>query len=111
MKSLIDLPTIDLTLLTSDAQIEMVTADPDDTFSMTKIKIGRQDVEQYFKNFKEYSTEEHKGKTSATCILCKETVWHLKDSTANCSRHIQRKHKTEFELWSKNIGKEKNQQK
>ena len=74
MESSIDIPTIDLTLSTSNSQIEVVTTENDETFSIVKHKIGRQGLEQYFKNFKEYITGEHKGKTSATCQLCEETV-------------------------------------
>ena len=50
---------------------------------MAKNKISRQGLEQYFKNFKEYTAGEHKGKTSATCKLCEETVWHLRHATSN----------------------------
>ena len=74
MESSIDIQTIDLTLSTSNSQIEVVTTENDETFSIIKHKSGRQDLEQYFKNFKEYITGEYKGKTSATCKLCEETV-------------------------------------
>ena len=65
-----------------------------------KTKIGRNGLEKYFNDFKEYLTGEHKGKTSATCSLCQEVVWHMKNVTSNYNRHLQRKHKTEFEEWT-----------
>ncbi|CAF1558903.1 unnamed protein product [Rotaria sordida] len=74
-----------------------------------KTKIGRHGLEQYYEDFKEYITGDLKGKTSATCILCKEIVWHVKNSTSNYCHHLQRKHKAEYDLWSKNASdKEKN---
>ncbi|CAF5059395.1 unnamed protein product, partial [Rotaria magnacalcarata] len=65
-------------------------------------------LEKYLENFKEYIAGDSKRKTSATCILCKEIVWHLKNATSNYSRHLQRKHKVEFDSWSKQAYKEKN---
>ena len=70
VESSIDIPTIDLTLSTSHSQIQIDTTDNDEMFSVVKNKIGRQSLEQYFKNFNEYITSEHKGKTSANCKLC-----------------------------------------
>lgn len=96
--------TIDLTLPASDAP--MCPPNVDKAFSSPKTKIGWHSLEQYYKDFKEYLTGDHKGKTSATCILCKETVWHLKNSTSNYSRHLQRKHKVEYDLWSTNASKQ-----
>lgn len=64
-----------------------------------KAKIGRKGLEKYFNDFKEYLSGEHKGKTSASCSLCKEVVWHMRHVTSNYSRHLQRKHKTDFEEW------------
>jgi hypothetical protein len=96
--------TIDLTLSTSDTG---ASSSNDNKLSFTiKTKIGRHGLEQYFEDFKEYLTGDYKGKTSATCTLCKEVVWHLKTATSNYSRHLQRKHKAEFDLWS-NASKEK----
>ena len=66
----------------------------------SKPKIGRNGLERYFHEFKEYLTGEHKGKTSAVCSLCKEMVWHTKNVTSNYGRHLQRKHKGEFEEWT-----------
>ena len=77
-ESSIDISTIDLTLSTCDSQIEIATTENDETFSIVKNKIDRQDLEQYFKNFKEYITGEHKGKTSATCKLCERNCMALK---------------------------------
>ena len=74
MESSIDTSTIHLTFSICNTQIEIATAENDETFSIVKNKIGRQSLEQYFKNFKEYITGEHKDKTSATCKLCEETV-------------------------------------
>jgi hypothetical protein len=105
MDSSPDVATIDLTVPSSDAQ---TNSSKDDKVSCTiKTKIGRCGLEEYYEDFKEYLTGDLKGKTSATCILCKETVWHLKNSTSNYSRHLQRKHKAEFDLWSSNASKEK----
>ena len=84
-KSSVDIPTIDLTLSTCDSQIEIATTENDEAFSIVKNKIALQDLEQYFKNFKEYITDEHKGKTLATCKLCEETVWHLRHVTSDYS--------------------------
>ena len=53
MKSSIDIPTIDLTFSTCGSQIEVATTENGEIFSMVKNKIGRQSLEQYFKNFKE----------------------------------------------------------
>ncbi|CAF1436072.1 unnamed protein product, partial [Didymodactylos carnosus] len=69
---------------------------------------GRHGLEQHYDDFKEYNVGDLKGKTSATCTICKETVWHLKSSTSNYSRHLQRNHPAEFQLWSTtNASKEK----
>ena len=68
-------------------------------------------VEKYFENFKEYIVGDNNGKTSATCILCKEIVWHLKYTISNYSRHLQRKHKVEFDLWSKKVYKNEKESK
>jgi hypothetical protein len=102
-----DVTTIDLTLPTSDAQ---TSSSNDDRMScIVKTKIGRHSLERYFEDFKEYISGVLKCKTSATCILYKEIVWHVKNSTSNYCRHSQRKHKAEYDLWSKNSsGKEKN---
>ncbi|CAF1396264.1 unnamed protein product [Rotaria magnacalcarata] len=70
--------------------------------------MGGKGLEKYLENFKEYIAGDSKRKTSATCILCKEIVWHLKNATSNYSRHLQRKHKVEFDSWSKQAYKEKN---
>jgi hypothetical protein len=89
----------------SDAQ---TSSSNDDKASCTiKTKIGRHGLEQYYKGFKEYLTGDLKGKISATCILCKKTVWHVKNSTSNYSRHLQHKHKARFYLWSNNVCKGK----
>ncbi len=94
-----DVTTIGLTLPTSDAQ---TSSSNDDKMScIVKTKIGRPSLERYFEDFKEYISGGLKGKTSATCILCKEIVWHVKNSTSNYCRHLQRKHKPEYDLWSK----------
>ena len=53
------------------------------TISIVRNKIGRHDPQQCFKNFKEYITGEHKGKTSANCKLFQETLWHLRHATSN----------------------------
>ena len=79
MESSIDIPTIDLTFLTSHSQIEIAITENDETFSIGKNKIGRQDLEQCFKNFKEYIKVEHKGKTLvAICKLCERNCMALK---------------------------------
>ena len=75
IESSMDIPTIDLTLSTCDSQIEIATTENNETFSKVKNKIGRQGLEQYFKNFKEYITDEHRGKTSATRKLCEEILY------------------------------------
>lgn len=92
---------IDLSLPTSDAQLSSPRDDNKVLVTCaTKTKIGRQGLEQYFDDFKEYIVGNHKGKTSATCVLCKEMVWHVKNVTSNYSRHLQRKHKLEFDMWT-----------
>ena len=78
MESSTDIPTIDLTLSTSHSQIQIDTTENDETFSIVKNKIRRQGLKQYFKNFNEYITDEHKGKTSATCKLCERNCIPLK---------------------------------
>ncbi|CAF1416363.1 unnamed protein product [Rotaria sordida] len=100
MDSSSDVATIDLTLPTSDTQIS--SSNDDKMSCIVKTKIGRHGLEQYYEDFKEYIAGDLKGKTSATCILCKETVWDVKNSTSNYCRHLQRKHKAEYDLWSKN---------
>jgi hypothetical protein len=88
MDSSSNVETIDLAQSTSDAQ---TSSSNDNKMSCTiKAKIGRCGLEQYYEDFKEYFTGDYKGKTSATCTLCKEVVWHLKNSTSNYSRHLQR---------------------
>jgi hypothetical protein len=96
MESSSDISTIDMTVPTSDAETN--SSNYNKMFCMLKTKIGRHGFEQYFENFKEYITGNLKGKTSAICILCKEIVWHLKHSTSNYRRHLQRKHQVEFDL-------------
>ena len=54
MESSIDIPTIGLTSSTCDSQIEIATTENDETFSIVRNKIARHDLQQYFKNFKEY---------------------------------------------------------
>ena len=82
---------------------------------VSKSKIGRNGLEKYYKDIREYLTGENKGKTSAVCSLCDDTVWHMKNVTSNYSRHLQRKHKKEFEAWvisiksMKNVGTEMKQ--
>jgi hypothetical protein len=105
MDSSSDIIIIELTLPTTDAQ---TTSSSDDKMSCTvKTKIGRHGLEQYYENFKEYIAGDLKGKTSATCILCKETVWHVKNATSNYCRHLQRKHKAEYDLRSKSASSDK----
>ena len=83
MECSIDTPTIGLTSSTCDSQIKIATTENDETFSIVRNKIGRHGLQQYFKNFKEYITGEHKGKTSPTCKLFEETLWHLRHATSN----------------------------
>ncbi|CAF2761053.1 unnamed protein product [Rotaria sp. Silwood2] len=105
MNSSSDVTTIDLTLPTSDGQIK---SSDDDKMSFTvKTKIGRHGLEQYVEGFKEYIAGDLKGKTSVTCILYKVTVWRVKNPTSNYCRHLQRKHKAEYDLWSKNVNRMK----
>lgn len=102
--------TIDLTLPTTNAQ----TSSPNDNkiSSTVKTKIGRHGLEDYYEEFKEYKEGDLKAKTSAMCLLCKELVWHVKNSTSNYSRHLQRKHNAEYKLWSQKIStKEKTENK
>ena len=100
MDSSSDITTIDLTLPTANTQ---TSSSNDNKISSTvKAKIGRYGLEQYYEDFKEYNDGDLKGKTSAMCILCKELVWHVKNSTSNYSRHLQRNHKIEYDLWSTN---------
>ncbi|CAF3892783.1 unnamed protein product, partial [Rotaria sp. Silwood1] len=92
MDSSSDVKTIALTLLISGAQIR---APNDEKMScIVKTKIGRHGLEHIVGDLKD--------KTFATCILCKETLWHVKNSTSNYWRHLQCKHKDEYNLWSKN---------
>ena len=56
-----------------------------------KTKIGRHDLEQYYEDFKKRSTCDLKDKTSTACVLCTETIWHVKNSTSHYSRLLQRK--------------------
>ena len=83
MESSIDIPTIGLTSSTCDSQIEIATTKNDEAFSIVRNKIGRHGLQQYFKSFKEYSIDEHKGKTLATCKLFEEILWHLRHATLN----------------------------
>ena len=83
METSIDTPTIGLTSSTCDSQIEIATTENDETFSIARYKIGCHGLQQYFKNFKEYITGEHKGKISPTCKLVEETLWHLRQLTSN----------------------------
>ena len=78
MESSIDIPTIGLTSSTCDSQIEITTTENDETFSIVRNKIGRHGLQQYFKNFEEYITAEHKGKASANCKPVEETLRHLR---------------------------------
>ncbi|CAF5165310.1 unnamed protein product, partial [Rotaria magnacalcarata] len=39
---------------------------------------------------------------SATCNLCKDIVCHVNVCTSNYNRHLQRRNKAEYELWSQN---------
>ena len=96
---------IDLTVSASDAETSFTNNE--NTLCLIKIRIGGKGLEKYFENYKEYIAGDNKGKTSATCILCKEIVWRLKNATSNYIRHLKRKHKTEFETWSKQAYKEK----
>jgi PP-loop superfamily ATP-utilizing enzyme len=91
--------TIDLTLSSSD--VEMSSPKSIKSPNIAKAKIGRHGLEQYYTDFKEYTAGDFKGKTSARCTICKETVWHLKASTSNYSRHRQRNHPAEFQLHCK----------
>ncbi|CAF3334021.1 unnamed protein product [Rotaria sp. Silwood2] len=110
MDSSSDITTIDLTPSTSDTQTS--SSNNDKSSCTVKTKIGRHGLEQYYDDFKEYTAGDMKGKTSAICTLCKDIVWHVKASTSNYSRHLQRKHKAEYELWSQNASfKEKNENK
>ncbi|CAF5201863.1 unnamed protein product [Rotaria magnacalcarata] len=43
-----------------------------------------------------------KDKASATCNLCKDIVCHVNVCTSNYNRHLQRRNKAEYELWSQN---------
>jgi hypothetical protein len=105
MDPLPNAPTIDLTL---PSPIEKASSSNGGTLSVVaKAKIGRHGLERYYENFTEHTAGDMKGKTSATCILCKELVWHLKHSTTNYSRHLQRHHAPEFQLWSAEVTKAK----
>mgnify|MGYP006897109283 CR=1 FL=1 len=96
---------IDLTVSASDAETSFTNNE--NTLCLIKTTIGGKGLEKYFENYKEYIAGDNKGKTSATCIIYKEIVWHLKNATSNYIRHLKRKHKTEFETWSKQAYKEK----
>ncbi|CAF2196710.1 unnamed protein product [Rotaria magnacalcarata] len=54
-----------------------------------------------------------KDKASATCNLCKDIVCHVNVCTSNYNRHLQRRNKAEYELWSQNASfkEEKNDNK
>jgi hypothetical protein len=98
-------PEIDLTVPSSSKEADLST---DEKMPVTaKFKIGRYGIERYYANFKEHNVGDLKGKTSATCVLCKDQVWHVKQSTTNYSRHLKRKHPAEFQLWSADVTKEK----
>jgi hypothetical protein len=106
MASSSDTIFIDLSQPTPDVQPSSTTDDNmilAQTSCTPKTKIGRQGLEQYFNDFKEYIGGEHQGKTSAICALCKEVVWHVKNVTSNYSRHLQRKHKPEFDVWTASV--------
>ena len=62
--------TIDLTVSSPD--VEMSSPKNITSSNTTKAKIGRQGLEQYYSDFKEYIDGDLKGKTSATCILCRD---------------------------------------
>ncbi|CAF1621781.1 unnamed protein product [Adineta ricciae] len=95
--------TIELTLPSRSRETD--SSKDDKLPGVTRAKIGRQGLERYYNDFKEYTTGDLKGKTSARCALCKEQVWHVKNSTSNYSRHLQRKHPAEFQLWSEDVAK------
>ena len=78
---------------------------------MIKPKFSRKGLEKYFENFKEYIAGDNKIKASVTCTLCKEIVWQLKHVTSNYTEYLQRKHKVEFDLWSKQVCKNKKESK
>jgi hypothetical protein len=110
MDSPSDATTIDLTHPASDTRAN--SSNDDKPSSAVKKKIGRHGLEKYFENFTEYIAGNLKGKTSAVCITCKEVVWHVKNATSNYSRHLQRNHKAEYGLWSKDaFCQEKNENK
>ncbi|CAM4986420.1 unnamed protein product, partial [Rotaria socialis] len=92
MDSSSDIKTIDLISSTSDKRESSFNYDKS-SFTI-KMKIGRHGLEQYYDDLKEYTAGDMKGKTSVTCILCKDIVWLVKTSTSNYGRHLQRKHKT-----------------
>ncbi|CAF1049364.1 unnamed protein product [Rotaria magnacalcarata] len=59
-----------------------------------------------------YTASDMKDKTSATCNLCKDIVCHVNVCPSNYNRHLQRRNKAEYELWSQNASfKEKNDHK
>ncbi|CAF5189872.1 unnamed protein product, partial [Rotaria magnacalcarata] len=60
-----------------------------------------------------YTASDMKDKASATCNLCKDIVCHVNVCTSNYNRHLQRRNKAEYELWSQNASfkEEKNDNK
>ncbi|CAF1531206.1 unnamed protein product [Adineta ricciae] len=104
MASSSDTMLIDLPLSTYDGQSSpSIDGNMAEASCTTKTKIGGQGLERYFNDFKEYIRGEQQGKTSAICALCKEMVWHVKNVTSNYSRHLQRKHKPEFDVWTASV--------
>ena len=80
---------INLTVSVSDAETSFTNNE--NTLCLIKTRIGGKGLERYFENYKVYIAGDNKGKTSATCILCKEIVWHLKNATSNYIHHLKMK--------------------
>ena len=78
------------------------TTENDETFPIVRNKIDRHGLQQYLKDFKEYITDEHKGKASATYKLFEETLWYLRHATSNY------RSRTGFQWKFKRIGVELN---
>ena len=100
MESSIDISTINLTLSTSHLQIEIDTTDNDEIFSIVKNKIGRQDLEQYFKNFNRISQMNTKAKHQRPANYVNETIWYLRHAISNYTS------RTEFDWKFERIGVE-----
>ncbi|CAF5213985.1 unnamed protein product, partial [Rotaria magnacalcarata] len=96
-----DITTVDLTPSILDTQTSTYPIIPKSRLEL-KQKLVDTVLNMHCDDFKEYIAGDMKSKTFATCNLRKDIVWHVKVSTSNYNRHLQRRNKAEYVLWSQN---------